>query len=115
MMTGYEFVEPEAADFLNTFGAERIAIPGSTASFLVEIEPDDRNKLELSYDVIARSARVRWLKDATVLVDLFREQVNRIAVDGSGIITISTSWDDLAGELTVQVYPVQIRDVFLSR
>lgn len=114
-MVEYEFIEPEESDFLNTFGAERIAIPGSTASFVVNIEPDDRNKLELSYDVIARSARVRWIQDSAVLADIFREQVNRISVDSSGIISISTRGDDLTGELTVEVYPIQIRDVFLAR
>ncbi|MBF6167435.1 hypothetical protein IU486_22140 [Streptomyces gardneri] len=114
-MTVYEFIEPGESEFLHVFGAQRIAIPASTASFMVAIESDNRNKLKLSYDVIARSARIRWIKDSAVLVDLFREQVNRIAIDGSGIITISAGWDDLTWELTVEVYPIRIRDVLLSR
>ncbi|WP_378737129.1 hypothetical protein [Nocardia brasiliensis] len=114
-MSNYEFIEPEESEFLETFGAERIAIPGATASFLVNIVADDRNKLELSYDVIARSVRVRWVQDSALLADLFREQVNRIAVDKSGVIRISTQGADLSGELTVEVYPVRIADVFLAR
>ncbi|BDU02496.1 MULTISPECIES: hypothetical protein [Nocardia] len=114
-MADYEFIEPEESEFLEAFGAERVAIPGATASFVVSIDSDDRNKLELSYDVIARSARVRWYQDSTVLVDIFREQVNRIAVGGGGTIKISTSGVDLSGELTVEVYPVRIKDVSLAR
>ncbi|WP_454198401.1 hypothetical protein [Nocardia sp. Marseille-Q1738] len=114
-MPDHEFVEPEESDFLEAFGAERVAIPGTTASFVVNIDADDRNKLELSYDVIARSVRVRWIQDSVLLTDLFREQVNRIAVEGSGIIRISTRGADLAGELTVEVYPIRISDVFLAR
>lgn len=70
-MTVYEFIEPGESEFLHVFGAQRIAIPASTASFMVAIESDNRNKLKLSYDVIARSARIRWIKDSAVLVDLF--------------------------------------------
>ncbi|WP_159839649.1 hypothetical protein [Nocardia sp. CY41] len=114
-MADYEFVEPEESEFLEVFGAERVAIPGATASFVVNIYSDDRNKLELSYDVIARSARVRWYQDSTVLVDIFREQVNRIAVEGSGVINITTSGVDLSGDLTVEVYPIRITDVSLVR
>lgn len=114
-MSDYEFIEPEESEFLETFGAERVAIPGATASFMVDIAVDDRNKLELSYDVIARSVRVRWIQDSVLLADLFREQVNRLAVDGSGVIRISTRGADLTGELTIEVYPIRIIDVFLSR
>ncbi|MEU1547966.1 hypothetical protein [Nocardia sp. NPDC005745] len=110
-----EFIEPGESDFLETFGAERVAIPGVTASFAVNIDSDDRNRLELSYDVIGRSARVRWIKDSTLLVDIFREQVYRISVDRSGIIRIATSGIDLKGELTVEVYPIRISDVSLTR
>ncbi|MEU1998356.1 hypothetical protein ABZ511_28295 [Nocardia gamkensis] len=114
-MADYEFIEPEESDFLETFGAERVAIPGATASFVVNIDSDDRNRLELSYDVIGRSARVRWIQDSTLIVDIFREQVNRITVDRSGIIKIATSGIDLKGELTVEVYPMRISDVSLGR
>ncbi|MFF7942009.1 hypothetical protein ACFZC5_20035 [Nocardia gamkensis] len=114
-MADYEFIEPEESDFLENFGAERVAIPGSTASFVVNIDSDDRNRLELSYDVIGRSARIRWIQDSKLIVDIFREQVNRIAVDRGGIIKIATSGVDLKGELTVEVYPMRISDVSLVR
>ncbi|WP_067464176.1 hypothetical protein [Nocardia amamiensis] len=114
-MPDHEFVEPEESDFLEAFGAERVAIPGTTSAFVVNIDSGDRNKLELSYDVIARSVRIRWMQDSTLIVDLFREQVHRIAVEGSGIIKISTKGADLAGELTVEVYPIRVREVFLAR
>ncbi|MGQ4617307.1 hypothetical protein [Nocardia sp. R7R-8] len=114
-MAEYEFIEPEESDFLEVFGAERVAIPGTTASFIVRIHADDRNKLELSYDVIARSARIRWLQDSTLLADIFREQVNRIIVETRGVIKISTKGSDLAGELTVEVYPIRISDILLAQ
>ncbi|WP_043719871.1 hypothetical protein [Nocardia asiatica] len=114
-MAEYEFIEPDESEFLEAFGAERVAVPGAAASFVVGIYSDDRNKLELSYDVIARSARVRWLQDSMVVVDIFREQVNRIAVDHGGIVKISTSGIDLSGELAIEVYPIRIRDVSLTR
>ncbi|PXX66620.1 hypothetical protein DFR70_103369 [Nocardia tenerifensis] len=114
-MSDHEFIVPEESEFLETFGAERVAIPGTIASFVVDIVPDDCNKVELSYDVIARSVRVRWMQDSTLLMDIFREQVNRIAVDRKGIVRISARGGDLSGELTIEVYPVQITDVFLVR
>ncbi|WP_067807924.1 hypothetical protein [Nocardia beijingensis] len=114
-MADHEFIEPEESEFLEAFGADRVAIPGATASFVVSIDSDDRNELELSYDVIARSARVRWLQDSMLVVDIFREQVNRISIEGGGVIKISTSGVDLSGELAVEVYPIRIRDVSLAR
>ncbi|MFR9772036.1 hypothetical protein [Nocardia sp. SC052] len=114
-MDDHEFIEPEESEFLEAFGADRVAIPEATASFVVSIDSDDRNKLELSYDVIARSARVCWLQDSMLVVDIFREQVNRIAVERGGVFMISTSGVDLSGELSVEVYPIRIRDVSLTR
>jgi hypothetical protein len=114
-MRPIEFIEPGESDFSEAFGAERVAIPGATASFAVNIDSDDRNRLELSYDVIGRSVRVRWIQNSTLLVDIFREQVYRIAVDRGGVIRIATSGIDLEGELTIEVYPMRINDVSLTR
>ncbi|MEU0872286.1 hypothetical protein [Nocardia brasiliensis] len=114
-MSGNEFIEPEESDFLEVFGAEREAIPGEVAAFFVNIVSDNRNSVALSYDVIARSARVRWTQNSVMLVDIFREQVNRISVDKAGVIVISTEGDDLGGELTVEIYPIRISDRLLAR
>ncbi|QBS42927.1 hypothetical protein [Nocardia sp. CS682] len=114
-MSDYEFIEPEESELLEIFGAKRVAVAGTVASFVVDIVVDDRNGLELSYDVIARSARVRWAQDSVLLADFFREQVTRISVESAGIIRISTSGTDLTGELTVEVYPIRITDVSLAR
>ncbi|CAM4430681.1 hypothetical protein NONI108955_27545 [Nocardia ninae] len=113
-MSDYEFIEPEESELLETFGAERVAVAGTVASFVVDIVADERNKLRLSYDVIARSARVRWTQDSVLLADIFREQVTRISVDRAGIIRISTRGPDLSGELTVEVYPIRVTDVFVA-
>ncbi|WP_156161416.1 hypothetical protein [Nocardia vulneris] len=114
-MSGNEFIEPEDSDFLEVFGAEREAIDGEVAAFSVNIVSDSRNSVALSYDVIGRSARVRWTQDSVLLVDIFREQVNRISVDKAGVLRISTEGDDLTGELTVEIYPVRISDRLLVR
>ncbi|WP_433577956.1 hypothetical protein [Nocardia brasiliensis] len=113
-MSDSEFVQPTESDFLLAFGAEHRPVPDEVACFVVGIDIDSQNELELSYDVVARSARVKWIRDSAVCVDLFREHVNRIAVENGSTIRISTRGPGLAGELTIDVYPVRIADTLLS-
>lgn len=113
-MSDSEFIQPTESDFLLAFGAELRPVTGEGACFVVGIDIDSQNELELSYDVVARSARVRWTLDSAVRVDLFREHVNRVVVENCRTIGISTRGSGLAGELTIDVYPVRIIDTLLS-
>ncbi|WP_068057185.1 hypothetical protein [Nocardia xishanensis] len=113
-MQDNEFIEPEQSEFLETFGADRVAISGDVASFLVKIDADPDNTIELTYDVIARSVRVRWLHNAAVVADLYKERVDRLSVDKHGSIEIASRGTDLASKLTIEVYPIRISEVQLA-
>ncbi|MFC8044623.1 hypothetical protein [Nocardia sp. NPDC057353] len=114
-MTDDRFIEPAETDFLETFGAERVPLPDSVGAFRVRIDSDPENALELTYDVIARSVRIRWTRGTEPVADLYREQVSRLSVGGDGVLTVLSGVPELASELTVAVYPIRISDVQLAR
>ncbi|GGS43537.1 hypothetical protein [Streptomyces cinerochromogenes] len=75
--------------------------------------------LVLSYDVLARSVRVRWSRGGEVLLDVFRESATRLSFT-SGPSARQASVDfhmgACAGVLEVQVAPhFSVRDRLLFR
>lgn len=79
----------------------------------------DGESLVLSYDVLARSVRVRWSRGGEVLLDVFRESATRLSFT-SGPSATQASVDfhmgACAGVLEVQVVPhFFVRDRLLFR
>ncbi|WP_147471753.1 hypothetical protein [Nocardia stercoris] len=114
-MTGIEFIEPDEVEFLNTFGAEKSAIPGEESAFRFDIEGvGDDGKVQLSYDAVGRSAQVIWLRRDREMARIYRENIHQISVDPSGAIRIENDSSDISSVLIVEIYPaVRITDTQL--
>lgn len=74
-------------------------------------------ELHISWDTIARSARIRYRRGSDVIVDVHREQVTRLAVEThrtGPVIAVDYAAEDCDGRTRVHTRPAfALRDTFL--
>jgi hypothetical protein len=118
-MTYRQFVVPADAEILDALGVEPEPSADEPTIRSIRVDSGAGEQVVFSYDVPGRSVRVRWLRDSTPVLDLYRESATRLTVEsgrGEARLTVTFESEGLGGDLEVQVYPaVRITDSLLFR
>jgi phage baseplate assembly protein gpV len=114
-MSHEEFVVPEDAEIVDAFGVDVESKESDPMTQSFDVVNDSGDSVAISYDIAGRSVRVRWNREGTPLLDLYREGATLLQVSDVGV-TVQFESAELTGKLTVQLRPtVEIRDALLYR
>lgn len=115
-MSYREFVVPSDAEILDTFGVESEPADDAPTTRILHLANGEET-LTVTFDILGRSVHFIWSRGATVVLEVYREAATRLSVSsGGGVaeLTVTFETDQLAGEITLQVFPsISIHDQLL--
>jgi len=107
------FEIPEFHEFVDTLGVGPDFVEGGDAQQLVF--PQDGEQLTITFDAPGRSVHLRWTRDGSTIVEMFREGAVGVRLAAS-VLTVAFDTDDQRGELQVRTAPsFELRDRLLLR
>ncbi|GAA3028733.1 hypothetical protein LV79_003547 [Actinokineospora globicatena] len=104
---------PSDDEFATTFGVASRSVDGEDAVRQIVLE-SGRDVVTLVADLPGASVRLVWRRDDVVLLDLFREAVEQVAIvdeDGATRLVATSALAGYRGELIIQIFPrVRVED-----
>ncbi len=117
MTTYREFVVPTDEEIIDAFGEAPEQVGDEPTIRSVCLDNGAGDQVELTYDVLGRSVRLRWHRGPVLMLDLYREAATRMTVSsgrGVGGVSVTFETEGPAGKLDLQVYPtVRVTDDLL--
>jgi len=112
-----EFIVPDDQDILEAIG-EWPETEEDGSARLLTIPGQEQESIQLSYDALARSLRVRWRnRSGHEVLDIFREGATRMTVRSdrsSTFLSLEFDMGECSGEMEIQVFPtLAIKDRLL--
>jgi len=114
-----EFVVADDEAWLSVFGIAPQTEEASGDNWVreVRIPVSATEELHVSWDVVQRSARVRWRQESQIIVDVYREQTTRLTVDDHNnepLILVEYDAGGCSGRTVVRTRPnITLKDTFL--
>lgn len=109
-----EFIVPTDEEILFALGAEPEPSGPDTSTRVLRITTDSGDVITFSYDVPGASVRLQLHQGGSLLLDIFREGAERLAIetDSRGaFVAVDFRTESTVGKLEVQVQPeIHVRE-----